>query len=225
MANQQPGLIGTKIGMTQLYGADGQIVPVTVVEITPNTVLAVKTESSKDGYNALQLGVGAKKPIRATQPELGHAKKAGLEHAPKVVREIRVTPADLANATLGQKLDVSLFKEGELVDVTGTSKGRGFAGVFKRHHFSGFVDGHGTHEYFRHGGSIGTRLTPGMTLKGKKMPGHLGDARVTVQNIKVARVDAERGLLFIQGGCPGPDGATVVVRKAVKRSTKKAAAR
>ncbi len=215
MANTQMGLIGRKLGMTQIYDANGTAVAVTVIEVAPNTVLQVKTTDSKDGYTAVQLAYGAKKDARATKAELGHAKAAGAAGAFKVVREVRVT--DASAFTKGAQITVSeVFAAGAKVDVSGNSKGRGFAGVMKRHNFAGFKRSHGVHEYYRHGGSIGTRLTPGMTLKGVKMPGHMGACRTTVQNLKVVKVDADRNLVMVRGGVPGPDGATVLVRKAVK---------
>jgi large subunit ribosomal protein L3 len=222
MANTQMGLIGRKLGMTQIFDDNGNVAGVTVIEVTPNTVLQVKTPETKDGYAALQLAYAAKKPARATKAELGHVKAAGLEGAFKVVREVRVTK-DVAGAqTKGGTISVdSIFTGGEKVDVTAQSKGRGFAGVMKRHNFSGFKRSHGVHEYYRHGGSIGTRLTPGMTLKGVKMPGHMGAAKVTVQNLRVVKLDAERGLLYVRGGVPGPNGSFVTVRKAAKTSLKK----
>lgn len=214
MANQKMGLIGRKLGMTQLFEDDGAVIPVTVIEAGPNVVLQVKSTDTKDRYNALQLGFHAAKETRLSKAQKGHFAKAG-ESLPRVVREVRITnPADY---TVGQALSAAdVFEAGNKVDVTGISKGRGFAGVMKRHNFRGFIRTHGTHEFFRHGGSIGTRLTPGHVLKGKKMPGHMGAEQVTVQNIKIARVDAERNLLFIKGGVPGPNGAYVTVRQAVK---------
>ncbi len=217
MANTQMGLLGRKIGMTQIFDEAGNAHGVTVIEVGPNTVLQVKN-GGKDGYAALQLGFAPKKDARATKAELGHAKKHGAAGAFKLVRELRLDASAVAAHAAGSELKVdAVFSSNEKVDVIGTSKGRGFAGVMKRHNFSGFKRSHGVHEYYRHGGSIGTRLTPGMTLKGVKMPGHMGAARVTVQNMKVVRVDAERNLLFIRGGVPGPDGAFVTVRKAVKK--------
>lgn len=217
MANQSMGLIGRKLGMTQLFMEDGEIVPVTVVELGPNTVLRVKTEGARDRYNALQLGFGDKKAQRSNKPDLGRFKAAGVEGALQFTREIRVDAATAASFEVGKQITVAdVFADGGSVDVTGTSKGRGFAGVMRRHNFAGFERSHGVHEYFRHGGSIGTRLTPGMTLKGKKMGGHMGAARVTVQNLGIAKIDAERNLIYVRGGVPGPVGGLVSVRKAVK---------
>ncbi len=217
MANLNPGLIARKVGMTQIYDDNGQVIPVTVVETGRNVVVAVKRADGPDGYDAIQLGFGIQKPHRVNRPMRGHFAKAGVEPV-RWLREIRVTAERAAELKPGDRLGPDdVFAEGDVVDVVGTSKGRGFAGVMKRHGFRGFLRTHGTHEYFRHGGSIGTRLTPGMVLKGKRMAGHMGAARVTIQNLRVVKVDAERGLLFIKGGIPGPNGGQVLVRKAVKK--------
>jgi large subunit ribosomal protein L3 len=218
MANEQSGLIGTKVGMTQFFRDDGTILPVTIVQAGPCTVLRVKTEDSRDGYNALQLGFGTQKPQRLNRPRMGEFSKLGLQEAPpRHVKEIRVTKEAASAVEVGSTLGAGdVFKEGERVDVIGISKGAGFAGVMKRYNFRGFIRSHGVHEFFRHGGSIGTRLTPGHVLKGKKMPGHMGAEQVTVQNIEVVKVDAERNLVYLRGGVPGPKGALVTVRKAVK---------
>jgi large subunit ribosomal protein L3 len=219
MANSQMGLIGRKKGMTQVFDSAGNAVGVTVIEVGPNTVLQVKTAGGKDGYSAVQLGFGAKKEARATKADVGHAAKAG-QGVFKAVREVRVAEAVAQGYAVGASIAVGdVFADNTKVDVVGTSKGRGFAGVMKRHNFAGFKRSHGVHEYYRHGGSIGTRLTPGMTLKGVKMPGHMGAAKTTVQNLKVVRVDAERNLLFVRGGVPGADGSLVIVRHAVKKSS------
>lgn len=222
MANRQMGLLARKLGMTQIFNEDGEVVPVTVLEVTPNTVIQVKTPAGKDGYSAVQIGFGVRRDSRNNKALSGHAAKANAE-SPRALRELRVTEAEAGSFQLGQKVGVSdLFAAGGFVDVTGTSKGKGFAGVMKRHNFKGFINSHGNHEYFRHGGSIGTRLTPGMTLKGVRMPGHMGSERVTVQNIKIAQVDADKNLLFIKGGVPGATGATVLVRRAVKATVRAA---
>lgn len=216
--NTQMGLLGRKLGMTQIFLDEGEVVPVTVLEAGPNVVVQVKTEDGADGYNAVQLGFGATKPQRVNKPERGHFDKAGLDTLPQHVAEVRLTKAAAATYEPGQSLKVSdVFSTGGHADVTGTSKGRGFAGVMKRHHFRGFMRTHGTHEFFRHGGSIGTRLTPGHVLKGKRMPGHQGSEQVTVQNLEVVRVEDERNLVFLRGGVPGPTGAVVLIRQAVKK--------
>lgn len=215
--NTSMGLYGTKLGMTQLFDEAGNVVPVTVIQAAANTVLQVKSSDGADGYDAIQLGFGEKKANLTNKPLAGHFAKAGATPK-KHVGEIRLPEADAKKFSPGQQLKVTeVFAVGDICDVTGTSKGRGFAGVFKRHHFAGFENSHGTHEYFRHGGSIGTRLTPGHVMKGKKMPGHLGAEQVTVQNMAIVRLDEERGLVFIRGGVPGPNGGTVLVRKAVKK--------
>jgi large subunit ribosomal protein L3 len=219
MPNESLGLVGKKLGMTQVYDDAGNLYGVTVVELGPNLVLQQKSTSGKDGYAALQLGFGAKKAKRTTKAEAGHAKKAGAELAPSTVQELRVSEAVAAKYAAGSTILASdVFKEGQFVDVQGVSKGRGFQGVFRRHNMSGFGNSHGVHEYYRHGGSIGTRLTPGMTFAGMRMPGHMGDHKVSVQNMKLVKLDAERNLAYIRGGVPGPDGAIVLVRAAVRGS-------
>lgn len=221
MPNETTGLLGRKIGMTQMFGEDDRIVPVTVVDVSGNAVLAVKSEDGKDGYNAVQLGIDDKREKLVTKPEAGHFAKAGVSPR-KHVRELRVSAADSAKYEVGQTVAIdTIFSNGDTVDVGGISKGRGFTGVMKRYNFAGFIRSHGTHEYFRHGGSIGTRLTPGHVLKGKRMPGHHGAAKVTVMNLTVVKVDADKGLLFIKGGIPGRNGGYVTVRHAIKKINKK----
>ncbi len=214
---QNMGLLGRKLGMTQIFDDEGNVIPVTVIEAAGNTVVQVKTQDGPDGYDAIQLGYAEKKASRTTKGEQGHFDKAGV--TPKRhVNEIRLTADAVKAYAPGQEIQVAeVFAQGEFCDVVGTSKGRGFSGVMRRYNFGGFESSHGVHEYFRHGGSIGTRLTPGHVLKGKKMPGQMGNERVTVQNLEVARVDAERGLVFVRGGVPGPKGAVVIVRKAAKK--------
>ena len=216
--NEKMGLVGRKIGMTQYFEESGEVVPVTVIEVGPCTVAGVKSSEGKDGYNALQLAFGSQKVHRLTKPQLGQLAKVGLaDNPPEVISEIRVSAEEAAKHELGAVLGAGdVFEAGTKVDVTGTSKGKGFAGVMKRYNFAGFIRTHGTHEFFRHGGSIGTRLTPGHVLKGKKMPGQMGNEQVTVQNLELTRVDAERNLVFVKGGVPGAKGAIVCVRQAVK---------
>ncbi len=217
--NSEMGLIGRKIGMTQVFDAAGAALGVSIVEMGPNIVLQAKTASGPDGYNALQLGFGQRKAARVTKAETGHFAKAGEGVLPRLVQEIRVPEATVAAHAVGSTISVAdVFKAGIRVDVTGTSKGRGFQGVMRRHNFKGFKRTHGVHEYHRHGGSIGTRLTPGMTFKGVGMPGHMGDATVTQQKLLIHKVDAERNLLYIKGGIPGCDGGDVMVRLAVKKT-------
>jgi large subunit ribosomal protein L3 len=208
------GLMAKKMGMTRLFAENGTVTPVTVLDASSNVVLSLKSTDSADGYTAVQLGYGEKSEKGFTKAQLGNFKKAGV--TPRAtVREFRLDDTD--GFEVGANLSVSdFFADGELVDVSGISKGRGFGGVMKKYNFKGFIRSHGTHEFFRHGGSIGCRLTPGHVLKGKKMPGQLGNARVTVQNIEVAKVDAERNLLFVKGGVPGAKGTVLEIRKAIK---------
>lgn len=217
--NTQTGVIGRKVGMTQIFVDDGDVVPVTVIEAGPNTVLRVRTDDA-DGYSAVQLGYldlperHVNRPMKGVYAGLGMAAK-------RIVRELRLTPQAAAGFTAGQTVGpADVFTVGSRVDVTGTSKGRGFSGVMKRHNFKGFIRSHGTHEYFRHSGSIGTRLTPGRVRPGLHMSGHMGAERVTVQCLKVVRIDAERNLVYVRGGVPGPNGGYVVVRNAVKTGRK-----
>lgn len=207
------GLIGKKIGMTQVFGADGSVVPVTVIQTGP-CVVVQKREIERDGYKALQVGFGSKKGQRLNKPEQGHLVKAG-KGAFQVLREFRLD--DVAQYELGQEIKVSdLFKVGDRVDVSGTSKGRGFAGVIKRWGFSGFPASHGTHEYFRHGGSIGNRSFPGRVFKGKRMAGHWGNERISVQNLEVIGVRAEENLLLVKGAVPGAKRGVLLIRRSVK---------
>ncbi len=216
MANSKMGLLGIKLGMTQIY-VDDNVVPCTIVQLGPCRVLQAKTTDGKDGYSALQLGFGSQKEQRITKAEKGHFAKTS-SGVSRWVSEIRVTAAEIEKYAPGTDILVTdVFAAGDVADVIGDRKGRGFQGVMKKYHFKGFIRSHGSHEYFRHGGSIGTRLTPGMTLKGKKMPGRR-NGQVTVQNIDVVRVEAERGLIFLRGGAPGPNGGRVKVRLAVKGS-------
>ena len=202
------------MGMTRLFAEDGTVTPVTVLDASSNVVLEVKTTDSKDGYSAVQLGFGEKTEKNFTKAQLGNFKKAGV--TPRAtVREFRLD--DTTGFEVGSAVSVAdVFTDGELLDVSGQSKGRGFAGVMKKYNFAGFIRTHGTHEFFRHGGSIGTRLTPGHVLKGKKMPGQMGAERVTVQNIELVKIDAERNLLFVKGGVPGAKGTVLEIRKAIK---------
>ena len=210
------GLLGQKIGMTQLYDANGACTAVTVIDLTSNVVLGVKTEDSNDGYNAVQIGFGGKRDQNTNKPDSGNFAKAGVSPR-KHVREFRLSAKELSGFEVGQDLSVGdFFADGDKIDVSGTSKGRGFAGVMKKYNFAGFIRTHGTHEFFRHGGSIGTRLTPGRVQKGQKMGGQMGNEQVTVQNLTLAKIDAEKNLMFIKGGLPGPNGGYLVIRQAVK---------
>jgi large subunit ribosomal protein L3 len=204
------GIIGKKLGMTQIFEENGVIVPVTVVQAGPCPVVQVR-ENEKEGYRAVQLGYGAKKASRATKAEIGHAAKAGLEAAPAILREFRVgseeTPA------VGENVTVETFEKGARIKVTGTTKGRGFAGVVKRHGFGGGRASHGATRIHRAPGSIGAGTNPSRVIKGKRMPGHMGHAQRTVLNLRVAKVDAERNLLYIRGAVPGPNGGYVFITK------------
>ncbi len=207
------GLLGRKVGMTQIYETDGTVVPVTVLECGPCTVLQVRTEE-RDGYHALQLGFDDKKRKNATQAERGHAKKVSAEPK-RYVREIRQdTPAE--GVTEGQTLTVEVFNEIKTVDVIGTSKGRGYSGVVKRHGFKGLRASHGVKRMHRHPGSSGPSADPAHTRKGIQKPGRFGFARVTVKNLKVVRVDATNNLLLVRGAVPGPNGGYLTIRQTNK---------
>jgi large subunit ribosomal protein L3 len=206
------GLLGRKVGMTQIYEADGTAVPVTVLECGPCTVLQVRT-AERDGYHALQLGFLDKKRKSATQAERGHARKVDAEPK-RFVREFRQDgPADVAE---GQVLTVDVFREIPKVDVIGTSKGRGYSGVVKRHGFKGLRASHGVKRMHRHPGSSGPSADPAHTRKGIRKPGQYGNARITVRNLKVVRIDADQNLLLIRGAVPGPNGGFLMVRQTNK---------
>jgi len=204
-----PGLIGRKIGMTRIFSEEGASLGVTVIEAGPCPVVQIKTEES-DGYSAVQLGFSAKKAKRATRPELGHAAKAGLEAAPRILREFAV--GDGEELELGQQLTVEVFEAGDIVKVTGTSKGRGFQGVVKRWGFAGRPASHG-HSDSRAPGSMGPGTDPSRVIKGKKLPGQMGGVRKTILNLEVVKVDSERNLLFIKGGVPGARNSYVLITK------------
>ena len=207
------GLIGKKVGMTQFYNAEGNVIPVTVIQTGP-CVVVQKKENAKDGYNAIQVGFGSKKNQRVNKPQQGHMAKAG-KGAFEVLKEFRLD--DVSQFQVGQEIKVAdLFKTGDHIDVSGTSKGHGFAGVIKRWSFGGFPGSHGTHEYFRHGGSIGNRSFPGRVRKGKKMAGHWGNEQISVQNLKVIDIRPEANLMLVKGAVPGAKHGIVVVRRAVK---------
>lgn len=202
------GLIGRKLGMTQLFNEDGVLVPVTLIQAGPCPVVQVKTEET-DGYSAVQLGFGERNEKHSTSAARGHAAKADLENAPAVLREFRVQ--DVAGYEPGREITVEQFEVGQRVKVTGTTKGRGFQGVVKRHGFAGRPGGHG-HPRSRTPGSIGPGTNPSRVIKGKKMPGQMGNKRHTTRNLRVERVDAERNLIFLRGSVPGARNATVVIR-------------
>ncbi|GCE75381.1 50S ribosomal protein L3 [Cellulomonas biazotea] len=205
-------LLGTKLGMTQLWDDNGRLVPVTVVAVGTNVVTQVRSAET-DGYAAVQLAFGEIKPTKVTKPLKGHFEKAGVTPR-RHVAEIRTS--DAAEFTLGQELTAAAFEAGQLVDVIGTTKGKGTAGVMKRHGFHGVGASHGAHRNHRKPGSIGGASTPSRVFKGIKMAGRMGVARQTTQNLTVHAVDAERGLILVKGAVPGPKGGVVVVRSAVK---------
>jgi large subunit ribosomal protein L3 len=213
--NKQPGIYGRKLGMTQVFTADGTVERVTVIEAGPVTVVGKRTKE-KDGYVALIVGLEERTAKHTSKPLAGTYKKANV--TPKrVMRELRTSDEFVAKYEVGQvmKLD-EIFEAGQLVDARSTTRGRGFTGVMRRWSFAGGVGSHGTHEYFRHGGSIGTNMTPGRTLPNLKMPGHYGDETVSVQNIRLVSIDVEKHLLLLQGGVPGAKNGLVLVRRAVK---------
>jgi large subunit ribosomal protein L3 len=203
------GMVGRKLGMTQIFDESGVVHPVTVIECGPNVVTQIRTVE-KDGYEAIQLGFGLSK--RLNEPEKGHRKASGFLSA--TLREVKAD--SVAEFEVGQQIKVDAFAEGELIDVTGITKGRGFQGGVKRHGFSGGPKTHGQSDRLRAPGSIGASATPGRVLKGMKMAGHMGNARVTIENLKVLRVDTERNLLLVQGSVPGPNKGIVMVRRAIK---------
>lgn len=206
-------ILGKKLGMTQIFTPEGKLLPVTVVETSPSVVVQVKNVES-DGYNAVQLGYGAVKDKKVTQPMKGHFAKAGIKPV-KFIRELRL--ADAPEYTVGQTLGADLFSEGEMIDVVGTSKGKGFAGGIKRHNFRRGPMAHGSKSH-REPGSMGPRMSGGggKVFKGKKLPGHMGGQKVTVQRLTVARVDTNRNLLLIKGAIPGAKGSLVMVKNTVK---------
>ena len=207
------GMLGTKLGMTQVWNADGKLVPVTVIELAPNVVTQVRTPE-KDGYNAVQIAAGQIDPRKVNKPLTAHFEAAGVTPR-RHVTEIRT--ADAADYSLGQELTVDgLFEAGQLVDVVGTSKGKGTAGVMKRHNFKGVSASHGSHRNHRKPGSIGASSTPSRVFKGMRMAGRMGGERVTVLNLTVHAVDTDKGLLLVKGAVPGARGRIVYVRNAVK---------
>ncbi len=208
------GLIGKKVGMTQIFDDDGNAVPVTVIQAGPCYVTQVRTEK-RDGYVAVQLGFGETKPQRLTQGQLGHLRRNNLP-ALRYLREFRVKNGEL-DVEEGSSIDVDVFEKGERVDVVGTSKGRGFAGTIKRHHFNRGPKTHGQSDRERAPGSVGMNSYPGKTLKGQRMGGHMGDERVTIQNLEVIVVDPERHLMAVRGSVPGTNGGIVMIKPARSR--------
>lgn len=208
-------IIGRKVGMTQIFDEKGAVIPVTVIEAGPCPVVQVKTVET-DGYNAVQLGFGGVKESKVNKPEQGHFKKAGVT-ATKHLREFRTCPECAADLTVGAEIKVDTFEAGEKVDVQGITKGKGFQGVIKRHGQSRGPMGHGS-MYHRRPGSMGSTSTPGRVFKGKKLPGHMGVEKVTVQNLEVVRVDLDKNAILIKGSVPGNKGSILKIRKTVKAS-------
>lgn len=213
--NTNPGIFGKKVGMTQFFRADGSVARCSVVDA--NSVVVGKRTLERDGYSALVLGFGDAKEKHLSKAEKTSFQKAGAP-LKKEVRELRCTPEFAAKFEIGAKLPLhEVFEEGQFVDVQGTTRGRGFTGVVRRWGFAGFVRTHGTHEYRRHGGSIGTNMTPGRTLPNLKMPGQYGNETVSTLNLKIARILPEEGVLLIEGGIPSARGGFVTVRGAIKK--------
>lgn len=213
-------LLGKKLGMTQVYDAQNVLVPVTVVEAGPCAVVQVKTTET-DGYNAVQIGFSQKKPKNTSAAELAHAKKANLDNAPRVLSEVRLTEAPTLK--VGDVLNVTSFAEGQLVDVIGVTKGKGFQGVMKRFRVAGGPATHGS-MFHRRIGSVGMRQTPGRVWKNQAMPGHMGQEKRTVQNLRVVKIIAEKNLILVKGAIPGANGDDVIVRSAIKGQPKAAKA-
>ena len=207
----QKAIIGRKIGMTQIFNAEGKVVPVTVIEAGPCNVIQRKTVDT-DGYEAVQLGFGEMKEKKATKAIKGHFAKSGVS-LKKVLKEFRL---DEITLNVGDEVKADIFAEGEKVDVTGTSKGKGYAGVIKRFGTHRLKETHGTGPVHRHPGSMGACSSPSRVFKGKKLPGHMGNEKVTVQNLDVVRVDAERNLVLVRGAVPGPKGGIVTIKNTVK---------
>lgn len=205
------GILGKKVGMTQVFTESGELVPVTVIEAKPNVVLQVKTVET-DGYNAVQLGFDDKRNVLSNQPEQGHVKKA--DTSPKrFIREIR--DAELGDVEVGSEITVETFKQGDIIDVTGTSKGKGFQGVIKRHNQSRGPETHGS-RYHRRPGSMGQAADPARVFKGKKLPGRMGGQTTTIQNLEIVRVDADKNVILVKGNAPGPKKSMVEIRSAKK---------
>jgi len=214
------GLVGRKVGMTRVFTDDGDAVPVTVLDVADNRVTQIK-KAETDGYSAVQVAYGTRRASRVNKPMAGHFAKAGVQGG-SMLREFRVAEGDLANLQVGGKIGVDIFQVGQMVDVAGTTKGRGFAGVIRRHHFSSNRASHGNSISHNRPGSTGQNQDPSRVFPGKRMPGHLGDVNRTTQNLEIVRVDAERQLLLVKGGIPGANGGHIVILPATK-ARKKAA--
>ncbi len=203
------GILGKKLGMTQVFKEDGTFEPVTAIEAGPCAVVQVKDDAG-DGYKAVQLGFGEAKRLKS--PQKGHLKELGKF---RYLRELRIE--DVEGISVGDKVDISVFEEGDIVDITGISKSKGFTGVVKRHGFAGGPKTHGQSDRYRHPGSIGASSSPGRVLKGKRMAGHMGGDRVTVQGLKVYKTDVDRNLLLVKGAVPGNKNGLLIIRKSIKR--------
>ena len=214
------GVLGKKVGMTQVFGEDGTVVPVTVIDITSCEVVGKRTQE-KDKYTAVVMGLGDAKDKHLSKAQINSFKKAGAKPK-RLVREFRVAADELASFNVGEQVKVEMFTKGQLIDVTGVTKGRGFQGVMKRWNFRGFGQTHGTHEYRRHPGAIGQRKTPGRVYPNKKLPGHYGVEQVTTQNLTVVDVISERNLILVKGGVAGHNNSIVVVKPAMKEATRAA---
>jgi large subunit ribosomal protein L3 len=208
----QKAIVGEKVGMTQVWGDDQRVIPVTVLRVEPARIVQVKT-AERDGYTAVQVTYGHKKASKLTQAEAGHFEKANVEPGRRLV-ELRLDSVD--GFEVGQEIGVDTYEAGEKIDVTAVSRGKGFAGGMKRHNFSGQGASHGNHKHHRAPGSIGSCSFPGRVFKGLKMAGHMGNEQVTTLNLEVVQADTERGLLLVKGSVPGPNGGVVIVRNAVK---------
>ena len=217
---EKMGLIGRKLGMTRVFHDDGSSLGCTVLEIGPCVVTAQRTQE-KNGYTALQLGLGEKKARHLNRADAGQFKKVGIEKVPALLREVRVPATDVSKYEVGKVLSAAdIFKVGDVVDVSGVTKGKGYQGVIKRHKMAGDTATHGTHEFFRHGGSIGCRLTPGRTFKGKRMTGHMGHENYTSSDLVVVRILADKNVVVVKGSVPGPANGVVVLKGSMKNVKK-----
>ena len=205
-------IVGRKVGMTQIWNEENRVIPVTVLEVSPCRIVQIKTPQT-DGYSALQVTQGEVAEKNLNQPQIGHFDKAGVEPGRRLL-ELRLDDTD--GYEIGQEISADIFSEGDMVDVSSVSKGKGFAGVMKRHGFAGQRASHGAHKVHRKPGAIGQCATPSRVFRGKKMPGRMGAQKTTIMNLQVAKVDSESEILLVKGSVPGPKGATVVVRNAIK---------
>ena len=210
------GLMATKVGMAQIFVEDGVRVPVTILKVDPNTIVQKRTMET-DGYTAVQVGYGSIREKLVNKAKMGHFAKAKVAPSRSLV-EFRANEEEMADKDVGSVLDVSMFAGVQSLDISGVSKGKGFAGVMKRHNFKGFRATHGTHEYFRHGGSIGCRAKPGKVFKGKKMAGQMGNERVTTINLRIIQIDTENNLIMVRGAVPGSKNCVVELRASARKA-------